>query len=75
MLYGKIKKSANQHNLYKNGKYQFTLIVNELFTLNEIKRYSIPEKCYEIVNYPKNQSYYCFGCRYNVMQDSYRFNN
>lgn len=57
-----------------NPQYDF-LVGNELYTEREyqkLKRKSfIPEKtfekCFKIVDVPKNQSYFLFGARFNVL--------
>ncbi len=65
MLYAQIKKTMDQKYHKKLG----ILIKDELFTMTEIKRYSIPEYCYDVMNYPKNKSYFIFGTRYNSAQN------
>ena len=79
MLYGQIKPYKYNVNVWKkinnnHFKHSISLCDYELFTMSEIKKYGIPEKCYDVVNYPKNESYICFGVRFNKMQDSFRFN-
>ena len=78
MLYAQIKKAADNKQVYKtndNCHYYpvITLVDHELYTMSEVKKYSIPEKFYDIVNYPKNKTYFFFGCRYNDNQQ-YVFN-
>ena len=73
MLYAKIKKSHDNKQVFKkiDNHYEYikTVIQDELYTMNEIKKYSIPTSWYDVVDYPKNESYFCFGCRYNTKQD------
>lgn len=74
MKYAEIKPNYDQTSVFKGNRYIFSLISYELYTMREVKKYSIPDRCFNIVDFPKNKSYFFFGCRFNELQDSYRFN-
>ena len=79
MKYYKVNKKGDMVNIYKFRDsikgliLTRTLIANELYTENELKRLLCGatlsgignnEKIFELVNIPKNKTFFNFGCRF-----------
>ena len=65
MIYYKVRPEYDQ--TYKNPRIHNAdiLVENELFTEAERKKMQfIPDKCFEIVDIPRNKTGFFFGVRY-----------
>lgn len=60
MKYAKIKPECHDKRLL-NGWY---LVANELYTMNEVKKYVIPSEYYDEVEVPENRVFHSFGARF-----------
>lgn len=69
MKFYKVKKEYDQKPLYKFYKtknhvpYSF-LIANELYTDAELKKFNVDPICFDVVEIPKNKTYWSFGARF-----------
>ena len=73
MKYYKVKPEFDQRDKIvfigtnnTKTKLDGILIGNELYTPRERERIALSDKFFEIVNVPKNHSYWFFGARYNT---------
>lgn len=65
MRYYKVKPEYDQ--MYKNPRIHDAniLIADELYTPTErIKLRFVPDKCFDIVDVPKRETYFMFGARF-----------
>lgn len=60
MKFYKVKKEADQKRNAKINLY----VADELFTEKEVKKYSLNENYLEVVEVPKNKTYWFFGARF-----------
>ena len=65
MKYYKVKSEKNYWD--KNGKYRGCSIENELITEKEMQKRGFPfSSNFEPVEVKKTNTYWCFGCRYEM---------
>jgi hypothetical protein len=76
MRYFEVKKNFDNFDIIGNygaSKFDTTLIGGEIYTEKEFDKLfantNASYKMFDIVEYPKNQSYYFFGCRFNTKQN------
>ena len=65
MIYYKVKPEYDQ--TYKNPRIHNTdiLVKNELYTEAERKKMPlVPEKCFDVVEIPRNKTRFMFGARF-----------
>ena len=55
--------ATHVYNYYGKPDYSF-YIQNELYTETEIKKQNLNTRYMEIIEIPKNKTYWFFGCRY-----------
>ena len=60
MKFYKVKKEADNKRKAKINIY----VENELFTENEVEKYSLNKNYLEVVEVPKNKTYWFFGARF-----------
>lgn len=65
-LYYKVPEKYDQKYIYTSG---ITLIGNELFTLNEIIKHSIPIDIVIPIMISPDNVYLSFGCRFEIKKD------
>jgi hypothetical protein len=66
MLYYRVKKEND--NRYYNKKFDF-VVGNELYTVKELNKKNIPVIWCDLVNINKNNTYFCFGARFEEIAE------
>lgn len=75
MLYYQVKKDVFLSNKVGVKRNNFALIEDELFTISELNMLFTEdylekhvEKLFRVRNINKNNTYHCFGCRFEIKE-------
>lgn len=72
MKFYKVSEKLDNKGVWKLDKrknkmvWSTVLIKNELYTERELKYYGINPDALQVVNIPKNKTYWSFGCRFEI---------
>ena len=74
MLYFKVKpeydnKYYTESHITPKGRTKVRsrfLVGDELYTETEVVKKKVPQKCVDMVNVKKTDTYWCFGCRFGA---------